>query len=88
MDRLILNILNELEIFCPNKINGCPYVCQRQYLYQHYYECEYEFVKCPHKDCNKQIIKKDLNDHINTCEFKEVECEFCNEKFLLKDKMV
>lgn len=87
VDRLILNILNELEIFCPNKINGCPYVCQRQYLYQHYYECEYEFVKCPHKDCNKQIIKKDLNDHINTCEFKEVECEFCNEKFLLKDKM-
>ncbi|ORX82070.1 hypothetical protein BCR32DRAFT_292899 [Anaeromyces robustus] len=87
VDRLILNILNELEIYCPNKVNGCPFICQRQYLYQHYHECEYEFVDCPNKKCNKKVIKKDLEEHINECDFKEIECEFCKEMYYRKDKM-
>ena len=88
MDRLIHNILNELEICCPNKINGCPARCQRQFLYQHYPECEYELVECLHNDCSKIVLKKDLKDHMDACDYKEIECEFCHKNYLQKDKMV
>ncbi|ORX53866.1 hypothetical protein BCR36DRAFT_582091 [Piromyces finnis] len=87
VDRLILNILNELEIYCPNKMNGCPHICQRQFLYEHYHHCEYELVECPHSLCHQKVIKKELQEHSNQCDYKEIECEFCKKIYLQKDKM-
>ncbi|OUM64978.1 hypothetical protein PIROE2DRAFT_8123 [Piromyces sp. E2] len=87
VDRLILNILNELEIYCPNKPNGCSYVCQRQFLYEHYHQCDYELVECPHPACHQKVIKKELQEHTEQCDYRELECEFCKETYLQKDKM-
>jgi hypothetical protein len=53
--RIILNMLAELEVFCPNKVNGCKWTGLNETIDTHFGSCEYK----PIEDLKKDIAEKD-----------------------------
>ena len=80
----IKNLLSQIRFKCPNK--GCTVSFDYSKIEKHNNECQFKSVKCPNKDCNKIIIRKDLDNHINNeCEYLLINCQYCNYEFFKKD---
>ena len=53
--RIILNMLAELEVFCPNKVNGCNWSGLNETMGVHFRSCDHK----PVEDLKKDIAEKD-----------------------------
>ena len=72
------------RVKCININKGCNWQGQPSKLELHLNnDCLYQEVKCPNNECNKIILKKDLDSHLAQCDFTEkiikAKCNFCNE---------
>ncbi|KXS10077.1 hypothetical protein M427DRAFT_63011 [Gonapodya prolifera JEL478] len=81
-DRIISNMLDELRVRCPFRENGCVFETQRQFIKSHVRsECEYLAKKCPNRGCERLVIQRDWDEHLRSCEWRQVECDECKETF-------
>ncbi len=58
-----------LKVWCDNSSNGCEWIGELRSLDKHLASCEFTLLPCPNK-CAKdgmviQLLRKDLNKHIN-----------------------
>ena len=89
----ISNILNNIEIKCPNQ--NCQQIIKYNNYWEHINYCNYSFFICSNKFC---INKKNNNDsffvgnknemieHMKICFFSEFECEYCFKTLFLYKK--
>jgi len=70
--RIILNMLAELEIFCPNKVNGCKWIGLNEQMSLHLLTCD---NKGP-DELKRDIIEKDnrILDLLGRVEILELKC--------------
>ena len=80
-----LTYLDKLKFSCKYKENGCElnskYSDLRVFL-EHEQNCDYNRISCTNIGCNKSILEKELKNHIEICEFKLKDCDFCREKIV------
>ena len=69
-----LNECENREYKCSG--NGCNYKNNLSKMYEHFFKCEYVTQKCIL--CSIQVLVKDKDNHINTCEGKIINCKFCS----------
>ena len=82
---LISKTIGKKEIKCKNINKGCNWIGKISDLKKHLYEdCKKFLIKCPFENCNLNIMRENLNDHKNKCEFRSVECEDCKKIFPFK----
>lgn len=80
--RFIKKMLGELKIKCPtNECNQIISCCRLDYHLSK--DCEFLLVKCSNTDCEEYIMRKDANNHLEVCKYKEITCKKCNEKIKL-----
>ncbi|CAJ0751101.1 12749_t:CDS:2, partial [Entrophospora sp. SA101] len=80
--KLIVNMVNELLVYCPNRELGCSHVGERQLIHSHIKDdCMYLEIQCCLEECKEIFLRKDLSKHIEKCLPKIVDdCELCNLK--------
>lgn len=77
-NNIVLKIIENLEIFCILKKDGCKWEGFVKDLDMHIEEdCEYEKINCENNLCKNKIRRKDLEEHLKNCEFRKIECENC-----------
>ena len=80
----IKNLLSKLRFKCPNV--GCTIRYDYSKIEKHNNECLFQKVKCPNKNCDKIMLRKDLSNHfINECEFLLIKCRYCYYEFKKKE---
>jgi hypothetical protein len=63
---------------CIYERNGCEQIIPYGYAIQHEQSCLFKKLKCAaFRDCQRTLLRKDLNDHEITCPYFEINCEFC-----------
>eukprot|EP01126_Amoeba_proteus_P038706 TRINITY_DN4047_c0_g3_i7.p1 TRINITY_DN4047_c0_g3~~TRINITY_DN4047_c0_g3_i7.p1 ORF type:complete len:383 (+),score=65.93 TRINITY_DN4047_c0_g3_i7:58-1206(+) len=56
---------------------GCPQQRQLSQMNLHEKQCEYTWSSCPYSKTCGSVRKKDVDLHVNTCNWRPVECSFC-----------
>jgi len=70
--------LSKLSMHCTHQSDGCKTVTQLQDLEQHLgTECDYRLVKCEHKGCESLAPFIHLEVHMDSCDYRIVECKVC-----------
>lgn len=65
-----------LKVTCAN---GCGKVADPVNMHHHeHYLCERRPVLCPFEECEQVLQASELDDHIDSCEYKQGYCEWCN----------
>mgnify|MGYP002803860484 FL=1 len=78
--RVLKDVLNELNIHCIHKNRGCENVVQLQHLERHEATCGFMPVVCSNQGCDVTVNKRDLIHHESeVCEFRKVKCHSCEE---------
>ena len=76
----ITNLLNNLKFKCINE--GCEEIINYIDVKTHENLCPFQKMICPNKECNEQLIKKDIEKHIkDDCKYTMIKCENCGYKF-------
>lgn len=79
--KIIHNMVNELVAHCPRSSFGCTYVGQRHLIIHHLNsECEYTPLPCEMEECSELVLKRDMNSHVETCQYRMSECLMCKKK--------
>ncbi|TFY66843.1 hypothetical protein EVG20_g4250 [Dentipellis fragilis] len=77
-DPIVRHLVDELFVQCPQRPDGCSYVCQRQLLASHIKEsCIFIRIPCPDDTCNKEVLRKDAACNDSRCVHRLVKCERC-----------
>ena len=78
--------LNMLMIRCANIDNGCKTI--RLELYpSHKNNCAYERVTCTFPKCTVQVLRRDLKEHEQDCEWRQIRCHNdCGLLYPVKDR--
>ncbi|KAI7900793.1 uncharacterized protein BX663DRAFT_516548 [Cokeromyces recurvatus] len=80
--KIIYNMVNELLVYCPHQEQGCPYIGQRQFIESHLkHDCEYIMAPCKLEECKELLLRKDLQNHVENCKYRIIECNMCKKKF-------
>lgn len=62
-------------------VTGCPWTGTVQQRVEHLaQECDFEELECPHADCEEKMARRDLDAHTESCDYRMVTCEFCEEE--------
>ena len=62
------DILNKLKFKCLNK--GCEQTLNYSDVKLHDKNCDFQEIICPNNNCNKKLIKRNLENHVlNECQF-------------------
>ncbi|XP_046855631.1 TNF receptor-associated factor 3-like [Xenia sp. Carnegie-2017] len=81
--------LKSIRLHCPSE--QCEWFGSYEELERHYQVCEHALISCVHKQCNIQLPRSLLGEHLkNDCEYRNVKCEYCGKDVpyaLLKDHM-
>ena len=72
--RYMKNDLDRLQIRCRNRHHGCGTVSDLEFIGRHERDCAYERLKCPNERCATYCSRRELSDHIRTCDFNKEEC--------------
>jgi len=88
----ILNILNNIEIKCPNQ--NCKEIIKYNNYWEHIKSCNYSFYICSNKFCinkeNNETIfvgnKNEIFKHNKICSLSKIECEYCYKTLYLYEK--
>jgi hypothetical protein len=76
---LLQNMINRLKLRCCNFAHGCT----ESWTTEHHNDnhdsfCPYKKIKCKHRLCNRELLRKYLAKHESVCEFAEGICtKFC-----------
>ena len=63
--------------------NYCLWIGELQELENHLKnDCLFTQINCSFEGCNQKIMKKDVENHKQNCEFRMVECVYCNQKMV------
>lgn len=66
---------------CDNADVACQWIGELRSLRDHKAICEYTFTVCPHRGCNQQVIKKNLEAHIkDQCLKRDYRCPHCDQE--------
>ena len=80
----ILREINELEVYCSNRNNGCKEIITYGALAKHVINCPQGIVECTNK-CGKILLRKDLEEHCKQkCSHRIVHCELCNTRGMFR----
>ncbi|KZV81613.1 hypothetical protein EXIGLDRAFT_844459 [Exidia glandulosa HHB12029] len=76
---LLRNLVDELTVECPNASLGCTQTMQRQLVDIHLRDdCAHASVPCTHPGCERQVQRKELGKHDETCRRQDVAmCPYC-----------
>ncbi len=70
--------LSKLSLHCTNQTSGCQTVTNLQAMDNHLEtECEYRLVPCEHQGCEISVPYVELGAHMDTCDYRIVECKVC-----------
>lgn len=72
--RYMRNDLNRLKVRCERYQAGCEYSCELEFIRNHDSECLFMQIECTNVKCTAMVLRKDLQDHLKTCEFHAMEC--------------
>lgn len=76
-DKLIEE-LGRLSLHCKNQTVGCKTVANLEDMEDHLgRECQYRSVQCEYKGCESLVPTIDLQEHMDTCDYRMVECRVC-----------
>ena len=71
----LLQTLGAVVVRC---ILGCDAVVHISELAEHAdKECEYRTVRCLNRGCGRQCAVRDLDSHLQQCDFRLIQCEVC-----------
>ncbi len=78
--RMVKDILNELNIRCVYKSRGCQEIVQLQHIDQHEATCGFTAAVCTNQGCGATLNQRDLIHHESeVCEFRKLKCHSCGE---------
>ena len=78
--RMVKDILNELNIHCIYINRGCQEILQLQYLERHEATCGFIPAVCTNQGCGATLNQRDLIHHQSElCEFRKLKCHSCGE---------
>ena len=78
--RMVKDILNELNIHCIYIDRGCHEILQLQYLERHETTCGFTPAVCTNQGCGATLNQCDLIHHQSElCEFRNLKCHSCGE---------
>ncbi|XP_063442855.1 RING finger protein 151-like [Mytilus trossulus] len=72
--RYMRNDLNRLQIRCEFYRTGCDYISDLEFIHGHQQECPFKQIECTNVKCSTLVMRKDLQDHLKTCQFHAMEC--------------
>ncbi|XP_078505855.1 TNF receptor-associated factor 5 [Lissotriton helveticus] len=76
--REVLNLL----VFCKN-VPDCNVKVTLGRYQDHLKQCSYEITKCSNDGCRDEILRKDLNEHLQChCKFREETCDHCKQSMV------
>lgn len=77
---LIANILDKQTLNCSNKKIGCGWKGIVKDFVEHIEkDCPKQTLKCSSKGCECMILRENMEDHLKKCEFRIVNCTYCNQ---------
>ena len=78
--RMVKQMLNELNIRCVYIDRGCQEIVQLQHLDQHEATCGFTPAVCTNQGCGATVNQRDLIHHESeVCEFRKLKCHSCEE---------
>ena len=78
--RMVKDILNELNIHCIYINRGCQEILQLQHLERHEATCGFTPAVCTNQGCGATLNQRDLIHHQSElCEFRKLKCHSCGE---------
>ena len=78
--RMVKDILNELNIRCIYKSRGCQEILQLQHIDRHEATCGFTPAVCTNQGCGASLNQRDLIQHESeVCEFRKLKCHSCGE---------
>ena len=78
--RMVKDILNELNIHCIYINRGCQEILQLQHLDNHEATCGFTPAVCTNQGCGVTLNQRDLIHHQSElCEFRKLKCHSCGE---------
>ena len=72
--RYMRNDLDKLQIRCKNRHYGCETISDLEFIGRHERDCAFERLKCPNERCATYCSRRELSDHIRTCDYNKEEC--------------
>ncbi|TPX37896.1 hypothetical protein SeMB42_g06809 [Synchytrium endobioticum] len=76
--KIVVNMIDELIIYCIHKWSGCQWKGQRQHLNRHLNDqCPCVQVKCELPMCGKLVPRGELEAHMKECDYRTAECTLC-----------
>ena len=70
--------LEKLTIHCDHQKSGCESIMQYGKLADHTAsECDYRLTACTNKGCKQIVSLIDLESHLESCDYRIVECKVC-----------
>lgn len=79
------HIVNK-EIYCKNRSKGCGWEGMLKDLSSHIdQDCPKVVLQCQNKDCPSQFLRDEKKEHMETCPFRNIECEYCTAEVVQKD---
>ena len=79
-NRMVKDILNELNIRCIYIDRGCQEILQLQHLDSHEDTCGFTPAVCTNLGCGATVNQRDLIHHESeVCEFRKLKCHSCEE---------
>ena len=78
--RMVKEVINELNIHCVYNNRGCQEIPQLQHLNRHEDSCGFAPVVCTNEGCGVTVNKRDLLHHESEqCEYRKLKCHSCGE---------
>ena len=78
--RMVKDMLNELNIHCIYIDRGCQEILQLQHLERHEATCGFTPTVCTNQGCGATLNQRDLIHHQSElCEFRKLKCHSCGE---------
>ena len=81
MNIVVNTVLEKQIVFCRNKSLGCEWQGKLGERKTHLnYECLKETISCEYApDCKEKDLRENILNHIKTCPYRLVQCEYCDE---------
>ena len=86
---VVKECLDSLPVYCFLKAKGCEWNGVLEQLRDHIEkDCSEVRLWCPHAECNIYVSRNLMMAHMESCNYRLLKCEFCNEFVIQKDMPV
>eukprot|EP01027_Heterolobosea_sp_BB2_P015284 GEZU01021886.1.p1 GENE.GEZU01021886.1~~GEZU01021886.1.p1 ORF type:complete len:429 (+),score=97.51 GEZU01021886.1:172-1458(+) len=87
-DITAFDLINDSNVYCERVNVGCKWEGPLSNLKDHVRGCSYVSIGCEYvkRGCGeKNILRKDLAEHVKVCPFRDVKCDFCGDIIIAKN---